>query len=263
MFDSMVILVTGASSGIGEATAKLFAQMGATVYGTSRNPKPVAGIHMLKMDVCDDASVKEAVQSLIRRTRRLDIVVNNAGYGIAGPLSDTTPEEFSRQMDVNTTGVLRVVRETLPALLASRGRIINISSVAGFIPIPFQSGYSASKAAVESMSECLRAELEPSGVSVSLVEPGDTKTGFTKNRVRIAEISDRYTARFETSLARMEHDEQHGMEPGRVAHLIVKIAGKKNPPVRVVCGVSYKILRFIKRFLSDRLVYRIVSKLYA
>ena len=258
MLKGKVVLVTGASHGIGRAVYEAFARAGAAVYGTSRS----ATAPLLSLDVGDEASIQSAVQTILSREGRLDILVNNAGMGIAGALLDTSPDEFTRQMDINVTGVLRVSRACAPALFESRGMIINISSVAGFVPIPFQSGYSASKAAVESISACLRSELAPFGVRVCVVEPGDTKTDFTKNRVVVAGASPRYQARFQKSLARMEHDEQTGMSPDAVARVVLKLSDKKNPPVRVTCGILYKLLRFAVRILPDRFFHFAVGKLY-
>lgn len=259
-----IVLVTGASGGIGLACAKAFLAAGAVVYGTSRRPssEEMGGIRMLPLDILDTASAEASVQAVLAREGRLDVLVNNAGSGIAGPLSDTETEELLWQLDVNVLGMHRMVCAAMPALMESRGSIVNISSVAGFVPIPFQSGYSASKFAVESLSECLRTELRPFGVRVSLVEPGDTRTGFTKNRVVTKNVSGRYRARFEKSLSRMERDEQNGAPPEKVARAVLRAARQKNPPVRITVGLGYSALRFVKRLLPDRLVTFVVSKLY-
>lgn len=264
MRQDKIVLVTGASGGIGYETAKLFVQNGAKVYGTSRKGgEQRDGITMLKMDVTDDESVSSALGELLAREGRLDVLVNNAGSGIAGPVTDTLPEELTRQMDVNFIGVLRVVRACTDALIASKGVIINLSSVAGVLPIPFQSAYSASKYALEALSECMRLEMKPLGVRVATVLPGDTKTGFTASRQLNAVISEKYEKRFRDSVQRMEHDEQNGMPPSAVAKVIYKTAMKRNPPVRVTCGISYKLVRFLKRILPDRLLSYLLGKLYA
>lgn len=260
-----VVLVTGASSGIGHATAKLFLKEGAIVYGTSRKQEVCAldGIHMLTMDQTDDASVNNAIQTLLAREGRLDILVNNAGMGIAGPVLDMTPDDLKRQFDVNLFGALRVLRAAAPALFKSKGRIINVSSVAGFVAIPFQGAYSASKFALESLTESLRAEIRPLGVTVTLVQPGDTKTDFTKNRAALHHISSAYETRYQASVKRMEKDEQNGMPPEAVARVIIKAAKAKKPHVRYTVGFSYQVVRFIKRFMPDDLVSYLVGKLYA
>ncbi|MEA4871407.1 MAG: SDR family oxidoreductase [Synergistaceae bacterium] len=261
-----VVLITGAYCGIGAAVAQAFVREGAKVYGTSRRLDKSdhhAGITMLKLDVRDEDSVRLAVAEVLRAEGRLDVLVNNAGMGIAGPVADMETDELFNQLDTNVLGVHRVLRAAVPALMESRGVIVNISSVAGFVPIPFQSAYSASKYAVESLSECLRAELHPFGVRVVLVEPGDTKTDFTKSRICVNRVSDHYRDRFEASVRRMERDEQNGMPPEAVARVVLRAAGRKNPPVRITVGFSYKALRWIKRFLPDRLILFIIRKLYA
>lgn len=260
-----IVLVTGASSGIGLAAAQAFLKEGAVVYGTSRSPKGemVQGIRMVPLDVLSEGSACACIDAVFQKEGRLDVLVNNAGSGIAGPLADMSTEELARQMDVNVLGMHRMVRAAMPALFESRGHIVNISSVAGFVPIPFQSGYSASKYAVESLSESLRAELHPYGVRVTLVEPGDTKTAFTKSRVITREISPRFEGKFRASLARMEKDEQNGAPPEKVAKAVLRAARSKNPPVRITVGLGYSLLRFIKRLLPDRLVLFIIRLLYA
>ena len=200
-----IVLVTGASSGIGLAAAKAFVNAGATVYGTSRHPKAETenGIRMLPLDTTSEKSVSECIDTLLSREGRLDVLVNNAGSGIAGAVTDMTTDELLFQLNVNVLGMHRMVRAASEALIKSKGRIVNISSVAGFVPIPFQSAYSASKYAVESLTECLNIELHPFGVKAVLVEPGDTKTGFTKSRTIVKTISPRFEERFTASVKRM------------------------------------------------------------
>lgn len=258
-----VVLVTGASGGIGAAIAQAFVQAGAVVYGTSRKEMSVPNVRMLRMDMEEEASILEAARTLLDEAGRLDVLVNNAGMGVAGPLLDTTPQELFRQFNVNVLGAHRVTRAFREALAESHGCIVNISSVAGVVPIPFQSGYSASKYAMESLSECLRAELKPFGVRVVLVQPGDTKTAFTANRTVVEAVSPQYQKRFTASLRRMEHDEQNGMPPEAVAGTVLRAVRSKRPPVRVTVGLGYKALRTLKRFLPDRLCHFIICKLYA
>lgn len=259
-----VLFISGASGGIGRATAELFAKKGWRVFGTSRKAGAEApeGVEMLAMDVTDGASVTAAVAAAAERAGRIDVIVNNAGNGIAGPLEDTEAAELMRQLDVNLAGALRVTRAALPELKKTGGRAIFISSVAGFVPIPFQGCYSMSKYGVEAMAECFRIELAPAGVGVSLVEPGDTKTGFTASRTRTAALSPEYAARYAGSVERMEHDEQNGMPPSAVAREVYRAAVSRRPPVRITVGAVYKTLRFIKRFLPDRLSSFVIGKLY-
>ncbi|NSW90718.1 MAG: SDR family oxidoreductase [Firmicutes bacterium] len=271
------VMITGASSGIGKCIALSLMKKGYRVYGTSRNPIQknivVANdsedgkgfIEMVQLDVRSEDSIKKAVDYILRKEGKIDILINNAGFGIAGAVEDTSHEEAYEQFDTNFFGVLRMCRNVIPIMRKNKsGLIINISSVAGLISIPFQSMYSASKYALESMSEALRIELKPFGINVVLVEPGDTKTGFTANRkiVNRANESSIYKERFIKSLNTMIKDETTGPTPEAVARAIVKILNKKNPPVRVVVGIKYKIIVFCKRLVPARFVEYVVSKLY-
>jgi len=276
-----VVLVTGASSGIGKACAEYLAQMGYKVYGTSRKAPDVTEtgkksgqaandgekpeITMIRMDVCDDESVKAAVNRIIELEGEIGIVVNNAGMGIAGSVEDTSPDEVFLQMDTNFFGMHRVIRQVLPYMRQKgRGLIINISSVGPLFPIPYQSMYVASKAAVEGMTGSLRNELRPFGIKAAYVEPGDTKTGFTGNRLFVKDggESSAYWQYSKRSVAVMEKDEMNGPNPITVARAVAKLTRRKNPPVCVTVGLKYKLLVFLKRFVPKSLESFIVSKMY-
>ncbi|NJD04355.1 MAG: SDR family oxidoreductase [Ruminiclostridium sp.] len=269
-----VVLVTGASSGIGRSIAELLKAKGYRVYGTSRKPEnesrnAVVGgsgfIRMLLMDVCSEESVKNAISQILEAEGTIDIVVNNAGMGIAGSVEDTSPEEVYRQINTNFFGAHRVIRQVAPIMRKNRnGLIVNISSVAAQFPIPFQSMYCASKTAIEAMSEALRTELKPFGVKVSMIEPGDIKTGFTDSRVFTADSGENsvYRDNFKKSVGVMIKDETNGPDPIVVAKQLYRIIGKRNPPIRVIIGLQYKVFVFLKRLLPDRLVSFVISKMY-
>jgi short-subunit dehydrogenase len=269
-----VVLVTGASSGIGQALAITLMEKGYKVYGTSRkaNYEQLAAsklgsgfLQMIPLDVCSEASIKSAVDYILSKEGFIDIVVNNAGSGIAGSVEDTSTEEALSQFDANFFGVHRVCRAVLPMMRERKqGLIINISSVAGLISVPYQSMYSASKYAIEAMTEALRLEVKPFGIKVSMVEPGDTKTGFTAKRQYVkASSSSAYTETFMKSIKTMEKDEQNGPPPKVVVDAILKVINAKNPPVRIVAGLSYKILYTLKRIAPARLTDFVVGKLYS
>lgn len=267
MDSKKVALVTGASGGIGQAIAKGLAQDGWLVYGTSRSVAAGAvenleGVSMVRLDVTDDASVQSTVAMLIEREGRLDAVVNNAGNGIAGAIEDTTAQEAFAQFDANFFGVVRVCRAVLPHLAQSQGVLINVSSVAAEMAIPYQAMYSASKAALEMLTQALRIEAAPLRVRVCSVLPGDTRTGFTAARRVTAHVSDHHAARLRKSLSRMEHDEQNGAAPDTVANVVRRLARRRNPPVRVTVGVSYKVLVFLKRLLPARTLNWALGLLY-
>jgi len=276
--NNQVVLLTGASSGIGKATAEWLMERGFRVYGTSRKaaaenagrPDKTSAsggfVAMIPLDVTSEESVENAVRTVLEREGRIDVLVSNAGMGIAGSIEDTSLGEAQEQFDVNFFGTLRTIRHVLPVMRKQgRGRIIVVSSVAGLISIPFQSMYSASKYALEALVEALRHEVAPFGIKACLVEPGDTRTGFTSSRV-IAEAAGEdspYYARFRKSLGRMEHDEQNGAPPEKVARAIHGMIMRKNPPIRRAVGPGYKTILFLKRLLPSRLVEKLVGMLYA
>ena len=254
-----VVLVTGASSGIGKAIAACLAGKGYIVYGES------GPVKMLQMDVCSEESVKAAVEKVLELEGELGIVINNAGTGIAGSVEDTSSEEAMQQFDANFFGMHRVIRQVLPSMRKyGRGLIINISSVGAIFPIPFQSMYVASKAAVEGMSGSLRNELRPYGIKVAVVEPGDTKTGFTGSRqlVKAGGKGSVYSEQSGRSVAVMERDEMNGHDPAMVAKVVEKLVRRRNPPVCVVVGVKYKLLVFLKRLVPKTAESFVVSKMY-
>lgn len=288
-----VVLVTGASSGIGRSIAEFLAQEGYRVYGTSRKIREDASdtetvqnhfstgavtsdrsavtgksggfLKMIRLDVCSEESVKAAVDKVLEAEGELGIVINNAGMGIAGSVEDTSHDEAFMQFDTNFFGVHRVVRQVLPSMRKhGRGLIINISSVGAVFPIPYQSMYVASKAAIEGMSGSLRNELRPFGIKVAMIEPGDTKTGFTGSRVFVKAGGDSsaYSKYSKKSIAVMERDESKGPDPIVVAKAAEKIINRKNPPVSVAVGFQYKLLVFMKRLVPKALESYVVSKMY-
>jgi NAD(P)-dependent dehydrogenase (short-subunit alcohol dehydrogenase family) len=236
-----VVLVTGASSGIGLACATHLAGRGFRVYGTSR--RAAAGtpgdVTMLTADVTDDRSVEQAIATVLDREGRLDIVVNNAGMGIAGPLESTSIEQAKGQFEVNFFGAFRVCRAVLPAMRRQRsGYIINIGSIGGLLAIPYQSMYSASKFALEGLSEALRMEVRPFGIRVVIIEPGDHKTALTENRqfTEISIATDAYSPSFEAALLKTAHDEQSGPGPDQIARLLYRIVNQRHPRLRYTIG---------------------------
>lgn len=272
-----VVLVAGASSGMGKAIAEALSADGYKVYGTSRKA-PAEGVDngsnatqnggfvkMLQLDVCSDESAKAAIDFVKEKEGRLDILINCAGFALAGAVEDTTHEEAYREFNTNFFGIHRMCRYAAPIMRQNgSGLIINVSSTAGLISVPYQSFYSASKYALEAMSEALRMELMPFGIRVSLIEPGDTKTGFTNSRVYVEGSKDSvYKTNFERSVNRMIKDEQSGPPPVGIVKAVKRIIGSSNPPVRQVVGPINKVLAFLKWILPDRAVIYIVSKLYA
>jgi NAD(P)-dependent dehydrogenase (short-subunit alcohol dehydrogenase family) len=238
-----VVLITGASSGIGKACAGYLAAKGFTVYGTSRKETTgdpqTPNLHMLKMDVTEVLSVKKAIDLLIAEQGRLDVVINSAGMGIGGALELATPEEIKLQMDTNFMGTVNVCSATIPHLRQTGGgKIINLSSLGGVMGVPFQGFYSASKFAIEGYSETLSLEVHPFRIRVVLIEPGDFNTGFTSNRV-ISEKTQHSTAygkQFSKTMAIIEKEEKSGDNPVKIAKLMYRIIRSKHPKFRYKTG---------------------------
>lgn len=185
MSKSKVVVVTGVSSGIGRVTAEKFAQRGCQVFGTVRSigkASPRAGVELVEMDVLDDASVRRGIQSIIARAQHIDVLVNNAGVSLIGAVEETAATEAAALFDTNVFGILRTMQAVLPQMRAQRsGRIVNVSSVLGFLPAPYMGLYSASKHAVEGLCESLDHEVRQFGVRVTLVEPAYTRTNLEAN----------------------------------------------------------------------------------
>jgi NAD(P)-dependent dehydrogenase (short-subunit alcohol dehydrogenase family) len=260
-----VVLITGASSGIGRVCAEHLHANGYRVYGTSRNaqwPGPAVGqassppYCLLPLDVTSDTSVAAAVQLVVEREDALDVLVNNAGFGIAGAVEDTTIDEAREQFDTNFFGTMRMCRAALPVMRRQgSGCIVNISSIAGRIGIPFQALYSASKFAVEGFTEALRMEAAPFGIRVVLVEPGDFRTGFTGNRrLARAPVTGAYRERQSRAIAVMEHDERHGATPEAVARVVHHIVTRRSPRPRYAVGpLTERFALLLKRVVPARL----------
>jgi len=267
-----VVLITGASSGIGKALAGFLAGKGARVYGTSRKasgdgatPSADGGfLKMVRLDVCSGDSVIEALRQVMGIEGRIDVLVNNAGYALAGAVEDVSFDEAFSQFDTNFFGVLRTCGEVLPIMRAQgSGLIINISSVAGLVSLPYQSMYSASKYAVEAITEAIRIEAKPFGIRAVLVEPGDTKTDCTANRrTAAAAAGSVYAKRCAKAVDTMAKSEQAAAEPREILRVVDRIIGMKNPPIRVTVGFEYKLLAFLIRALPARLVAFLMSKIY-
>lgn len=261
-----VILITGASSGFGKATAELLAQRGHIVYGTSRTTKEHPSVHFLNMDVRDRESIASGVRQIIEKEGRIDVLVNNAGMGIGGSLELATPEEIDLQIGTNFMGCVNMCQAVLPHMRKQRqGRIINLSSIGGIMGLPYQGYYSASKFAIEGFSEALSAEVKGFGITVSMVEPGDFATGFTasrKNSSLTLENED-YGDSFRRSLDLIEKEENGGLKPEVLARRIAKIVECRHPKLRyVVANLEQWFSVVVKRILPGNWFVGILRNYY-
>lgn len=262
-----VVLVTGASSGIGLCCAAFLAERGYRVYGASRSATTASGAAPLALNVTNDASVAEAVEAILAREGRLDVVVNNAGFGIAGAIEDTSIEEAQAQFEVNFFGVLRVCRAVLPVMRRQgTGYIVNIGSIGGLIAIPYQGLYSASKFAIEGLTEALRLEVAASGVHVVLIEPGDHRTGFTRRRRSVAAAGgdSAYREKFERAVGRMATDEQGGPSPDGIARLVHRVINNPRPRLRYTGGpAAQRAAVWLKRVMPYSVIEKMMQAYYS
>jgi short-subunit dehydrogenase len=262
-FKQKTILVTGASTGIGFYIAQKLVEKGHRVIGVARNlPTKTFDFTYMKMDVTDIESVELVKSNVIKNFGKLDVLINNAGYGIAGAIEETSVTELKKIFDVNVFGLHQVSQSFLSLLKLSQGLIINIGSVAGDFTIPFQTAYSMSKASVAVYSEGLRLELKPFLVRVVNVKPGDTQSDFFKKREVITSLKSPYKERLKRSIAVMEKDEKNGMHPQSVFRVVQKVMTQKNPPVSVTVGTGYKFLQTLKRMLPEKFIQFLLYKIY-
>lgn len=261
---SQVCVITGGTSGIGRCTAQAMLARGYTVYELSRRAEGVAGMQHIVADVTKEETLAAAVAQILQWEDHIDVLINNAGFGISGAIEFTQTEDAKRQFDVNFFGMVNMNRAVLPIMRRQRcGKILNISSVAAMIPIPFQAYYSAAKAAINSYTLALAGEIRPYGIQVGAIQPGDIKTGFTAARRKSLEGDDVYGGRIGRSISVMEQDEQAGMPPEAVARKICAALKKKRLRLVTTVGSRYRLICLAAKLLPASLLNRIVSKIYA
>lgn len=261
---SKIAVITGGTSGIGRETALYLAKNGCSVYELSRRTEGVEGLRHIRADVTDEDSVRRAVEQILQEAGHIDILVNNAGFGISGAVEFTDTEEAQRQFQVNFFGMVRMNRAVIAAMRSrGSGRIVNLSSVAAPVPIPFQAYYSASKAAINSYTMALGNELRPFGITVCAVMPGDIHTGFTAARHKVGQGDEIYAGRISRSVKRMEHDEQTGMDPAKAGTFVGKVALKTGHKPLYTIGFSYKAAVLLTKILPARALNWLIGKIYA
>lgn len=272
---SRTALITGSNSGIGFATAIYLARRGYTVWATMRDlaksgelrariESEQLPIEIAQLDVCDDTSVQSAVERVVRTSGRIDVLINNAGYGLRGAVEEVSLDEWKRQFETNFFGAIRVTQAVLPHMRAQRsGAIVNISSVLGRFAIPFSGAYTASKFALEGLTETLRYELAPFNIRVILIEPGFIATRFQEN-AQLAQAAQRddspYSIFKKASGRRVQRNIYRAAPPERVAETIYRAITHPNPKLRYPVGRDARLVLPLRRFLPERLFERILKK---
>lgn len=261
--DKKVILLTGGSSGMGKETALTLIKRGHIVYGAARRVDMMqdlvaAGGHAISMDVSDEAQIKAGVKRVMSEQGRIDVLINNAGFGLHGPVEDISIENAKLQFDVNLFGVAALTKEVLPLMRKqASGTIINVTSVNGKVHLPYGAWYVASKHALEGWSDCLRLEVEPFGIKVTIVEPGAIKTDYFKNTAGAKKPSDvisddsPYKANFDTVMKNITtYNAQSGAPSSVIASTILIASESKRPKRRYPSGGA-GFLIFIRAWFGD------------
>jgi len=263
-----VILITGISSGFGKQTSELLAAKGHTVYGTVRRDTEVSSlVNGIKLDLTNINSIRQAVQTVIQKEGRIDVLINNAGMHTGGSIETSPIENIRLQMDTNFLGMVHLTREILPVMRKQGGgTIINFSSIGGLMGLPFQAFYSAGKFAIEGFSEALRMEVKQFNIKVVLINPGDFHTNNSANRrnyLAPTDINEPYHEQFTKTLAVIEKDESNGWEPVVLARKIVKIVDCKNPRQRyIIASFEQKLAVVLKYILPGKWFRKILEDHY-
>lgn len=255
---SKVVLITGGSSGIGKAIGEFLFHKGFTVYGTSRNPEKVTNsvFPMIALDVKSVDSIQQAVQKVISISRRIDVVINNAGVGITGPIEETPTDEMRNNFETNFFGPIEVIKAVLPQMREQQsGLIINITSIAGYMGLPYRGVYSASKGALEIITEAISMEVKSFGINVVNVAPGDFATNIATGRYHAPVVSgSAYRTTYGNTLQQMDEHVDSGRNPDEMAMAIYQIINDKNPKLHYKVGAfMQKFSIVLKRILPDRI----------
>ncbi len=255
-FEGKVVLISGASRGLGRSIGELCYSKGMRVYGTSRNPDQFGDcpFALIPMEVCDSKSVEAAVATVLQAEGRIDFLVNNAGVGITGPLEEIDLNEVQNHFNVNYLGPLRLIQAVLPSMRAKgSGMIINITSIAGIMGLPFRGVYSSAKSALLKTSEALRLELRPFGIKLTCLIPGDINTNMAAGRYHAPVIPGSvYALNYDKLLQSINHDVKGGSSPDSIAKCVFKLMTKSNPKPYYTAGPAFQQFAVIlKRLLPS------------
>lgn len=264
---SKVVLITGGSSGIGKSIGEFLSQKGYTVYGTSRSPEryPDSKIKLVTLDVADVISIEKAIKTVVDTEGRLDVVINNAGAGITGPIEEIPNDEIKRNFETNLFGPIQVIKAVLPQMRnQNSGLIINITSIAGYMGLPYRGIYSASKGALELITEALRMEIKDFNIHMTNVAPGDFATNIAAGRYHAPVMKGSpYETKYGAVLKAIDADVDKGDDPMMVSSMIYKIINTKNPKIHYKVGAfMQKFSIVLKRILPDKVYEKLLLNHY-
>lgn len=264
---SKVVLITGGSSGIGKAIGEFLNTKGFTVYGTSRNPERYkdSKIALLALDVVDTQSIAECVSQLLKKEGRIDVLVNNAGAGITGPIEEIPEEEIKRNFDTNFFGPINVIKAVLPSMREQKsGLVVNITSIAGYMGLPYRGIYSASKGALELITEAFRMEIKDFGIQMTNVAPGDFATNIASGRYHAPILENSpYKKPYGDTLKLMDAHVDSGDDPAMMAQAIYKVITSDNPKGHYKVGAfMQKFSIVLKRILPDKVYEKLLMNHY-
>lgn len=262
-----VVVITGGSSGIGKSVGEFLSDKGFTVYGTSRNPERITNSRfpLLALDVRNKESIQKAFAEVIAKSGRIDVVINNAGVGITGPIEEIPTEEIRNNFETNFFGPIEVMKAALPQMRAQKsGLIINITSIAAYMGLPYRGIYSASKGALELITEAIRMEVKSFGIHITNVAPGDFATNIASGRYHAPVISgSAYEIPYGNTLKMMDEHVDSGSNPNEMAEAIYKIIQTPNPKIHYKIGVfMQKFSIVLKRILPDKVYEKMLMNHY-
>mgnify|MGYP003639756120 CR=1 FL=1 len=264
---SKVVLITGGSSGIGKSIGEFLTQKGFVVYGTSRSPEryPESKFNLVKLDVSDTTTIKEAITTVIGQSGRLDVLINNAGAGITGPIEEIPDSEIQRNFETNFFGPIRVIKAVLPQMrVQNSGLIINITSIAGYMGLPYRGVYSASKGALELITEAFRMEIKEFNIVMTNVAPGDFATNIAAGRYHAPVLEHSpYKKPYGDTLSLMDAHVSGGKDPQLMAEAIYKVITTEKPKIHYKVGeFMQKFSILLKRILPDKVYENMLMKHY-